>query len=179
MDVDQNYPFADRFPFGDRRQGAIAGGGGGGTQFARPISDLSVSGYAPSSGTDLFAMLDEVAANDSDYIEASAGSSTALFRLTSLTDPGFDTNHTLSFRAADVATGSQDIACDLYCGATFIETVVVTATSSPTTVAVTLNPANVANITDYTNLQALARDTAGAVKGAVRRVYWIELKVGP
>jgi hypothetical protein len=123
-------------------------------------------------------MLDEVSANDSDYIEAPGGSSTALFQLTSLTDPGFDTNHTLSFRGADVGVGVQEIICELYCGATLIETVTLTGTSNPTTVSVTLNPANVANITNYANLQALIKDTLAIAKNAIRRVYWIELKVG-
>ncbi len=44
MGAEQNYPFADQFLFGPSGKGAIVGGGGSGTQFAPPTSDLGVSG---------------------------------------------------------------------------------------------------------------------------------------
>lgn len=41
-------------------------------QFARPVSDVSVGGWTASSGTDRFAMVDEEAASDADYITSGA-----------------------------------------------------------------------------------------------------------
>jgi len=41
-------------------------------QFARPVSDVSAGGWTPSSGSDLFAMVDEVTASDTDYIRSGA-----------------------------------------------------------------------------------------------------------
>jgi hypothetical protein len=46
----------------------VAGGG----QFARPVSDVSVGNWTASTGTDRFAMVDEEAASDADYITSGA-----------------------------------------------------------------------------------------------------------
>lgn len=46
---------------------------GPGFQFARPDSDITPGDWTPSSGGDLFAMVDEVTANDSDRIRSGTG----------------------------------------------------------------------------------------------------------
>jgi hypothetical protein len=40
-------------------------------QYARPSADVSAGGWTPSTGTDLYAMLDEAIADDVDYIVSS------------------------------------------------------------------------------------------------------------
>lgn len=59
------------------------------SQFARPASDVANGAWAPSTGTDLFAMLDETAAEDTDYIRSGASPSndTAKLQLTDLDPP--------------------------------------------------------------------------------------------
>ena len=42
-------------------------------QFLRPISDVSNSGWTPSTGTDLFAMIGETVRNDATYISCNHG----------------------------------------------------------------------------------------------------------
>jgi hypothetical protein len=44
------------------------GGGGGGPTIYRPTSDVQTAGWVPSTGTDLFALIDETTFSDSDYI---------------------------------------------------------------------------------------------------------------
>jgi len=71
------------------------------TQLAVPISDVSAGSWTPSTGTDLYATLDEATASDSDYDQsATTPSSDAMeVRLTALTDPTSSTGHTVRYRA--------------------------------------------------------------------------------
>lgn len=50
----------------------LLGWGGGAWQYAAPTSDVMVGGWTPSSGTALYAMVDETTADDSDYIRSGA-----------------------------------------------------------------------------------------------------------
>jgi len=45
---------------------------GGGSQVARPVSDVSVGEWTASSGSDRFAMVDEPTLDDADYITSGA-----------------------------------------------------------------------------------------------------------
>lgn len=66
-------------------------------QVIRPASDISAGSWAPSSGSDLFAMLDEVAYDDADYIYSNvSGISDAVFGIAPTMAAG---DHTLNFRA--------------------------------------------------------------------------------
>lgn len=42
----------------------------GGSQFARPNRDAAAGGWTPSTGNDLWAMIDEVTPSDADYIQS-------------------------------------------------------------------------------------------------------------
>ena len=80
-------------------------------QFARPNEDEVNSGgtdaWAATSGSDLYAMIDETSFSDSDYISTSDSGNTATFRvhLSSVTDPVSASSHVLKYRLkwADVA----------------------------------------------------------------------------
>jgi hypothetical protein len=124
-------------------------------QKARPGSDISAGGWLPSTGSDLYAMLDETSYNDSDYIYSpdNPTTETAEIKFTSITDPGVHTGHTLRFRLAAVG---QDTVFDVYlmCGATQIATWQKTVVAGDTTTYTeTLTTGEAGNITDYTDLR--------------------------
>jgi len=50
-------------------------------QYARPTSDIASNGWLPSTGSDLFAMVDEVARNDADYIYSPPDPATQAFEM--------------------------------------------------------------------------------------------------
>ncbi len=66
-------------------------------QLARPTSDVSAGTWTASSGSDLYAMLDETAASDADYI-VTTGASTCEVALGSLSDPAVSTGHKVRYR---------------------------------------------------------------------------------
>lgn len=127
----------------------------GSVQKARPGSDISTGGWLPSSGSDLYAMLDETSYNDSDYIYSpnNPTTETAEVKFTSVTDPGVHTGHILRFRLAAVGL---DTVFDVYLmqGATQIATWQKTVTAGNTvSYEETLTSGEASNITDYTDLR--------------------------
>lgn len=79
-------------------------------QFARPINDVTAGNWSPSTGADLYAMLDETTANDADYVElAGAASFPKTFSVTlgSVSDPGVNSDHVIRVRARKVLTGGD------------------------------------------------------------------------
>lgn len=124
-------------------------------QKARPGSDISTGGWLPSSGSDLYAMLDETSYNDSDYIYSpnNPTTETAEVKFTSVTDPGVHTGHILRFRLAAVGL---DTVFDVYLmqGATQIATWQKTVTAGNiVSYEETLTSGEAASITDYTDLR--------------------------
>lgn len=113
------------------------------TQFSRPISDVSAGGWTPSTGSDLWPMLDETSASDSDYIET-ATASTATVGLSTPTYPG-GAVQTLSVRAA--SDDGSTLTVRLKQGATLIATRTQVLTSTYTTYNWTLDAGEIALIT--------------------------------
>jgi len=70
-------------------------------QTAVPISDISAGSWTASTGTDLYAMLDETPASDSDYDQSTTTPSSDVMevRVTGLTDPASSTGHVVRYRA--------------------------------------------------------------------------------
>lgn len=64
-------------------------------QYGRPDADLSVSRWAPSSGTDLFAMVDEATRDDGDYIQITnpVAGEYVEFSLSDVLDPSSSSGH--------------------------------------------------------------------------------------
>ena len=91
-------------------------------QFGRPISDISAGGWVPSSGGDLYAMLDEVSASDSDYIQGDSSDTAAEVLLSTVTDPVSSSGHILRFRAQSSGGGGapERLDVELYEGTTLI-----------------------------------------------------------
>lgn len=121
-------------------------------QLLAPIADLSVSGWTPSSGTDLYAMLDEGTASDADYIVSSTASSCEM-RVATGTDPAVSTGHILRYRLLD---GTGAVAVALKQGSTTI------ASWGPHTLTgvaqdfeQTLSGGEADSITDYSDLRVV------------------------
>ena len=119
-------------------------------QYARPVSDVSAGGWTASTGSDLFAMLDETSANDSDYITTTSAS-TCEVALGSLSDPALSTGHIVRYRIS--ATGGG-IIVRLREGSTTIASWTHNpAPASPTTYAQTLSGGEADSITNYAALK--------------------------
>lgn len=154
-------------------------------QFARPSSDVSTTGWVPSSGGDLYAVIDESSANDSDYIrhQYTGGGNHAEVLLSSVTDPISSINHTVRARikvdfnlASSVPTILVQVA--LKQGATTIAT-----GSTPNMgdgvwydVAFTLSGAETDSITNYADLRLRFTVTDGNTD-YLFDVSWAEFEV--
>ena len=119
-------------------------------QYARPTSDVSAGTWTASSGSDLFAMLDESPANDADYI-STVNASICEVALGALTDPASSTGHVVRYR---IAADSGGIIVRLRQGSTTIATWTHNpAPSSLTTYAQTLTGGEADAITNYAALK--------------------------
>lgn len=119
-------------------------------QYARPTSDVSAGTWTASSGSDLYAMLDETSANDSDYI-VTTGASTCEVALGSLTDPASSSGHIVRYR---ISATSGGITVRLRQGTTTIASWTHSpAPTSLTTYEQTLSGAEADSITSYAALK--------------------------
>lgn len=126
-------------------------------QYARPTSDVSAGTWTASTGSDLFAMLDETSANDSDYITTTSAS-TCEVALGSLTDPASSTGHIVRYRIS--ATGGG-IIVRLREGTTTIASWTHDpAPASLTTYSQTLSGSEADSITNYAALKLQFEATA-------------------
>ena len=84
-------------------------------QYARPASTTTAAGWSPVGAGTLHEAVDEISANDSDYMNSGDGNvSTVVLGLSNVNDPGtYTNNHILRFRCQ--ATGGK--GGDEYCNA--------------------------------------------------------------
>lgn len=78
-------------------------------QYARPSADVSDGGWTPSTGADLYAVIDEAARDDGDYIQSATNPSndTCTIKLATITLPGTNEGFQLQWAAGAVgATGT-------------------------------------------------------------------------
>ena len=119
-------------------------------QLARPTSDVSAGTWTASTGSDLYAMLDETAVNDADYI-VTTGASTCEVALGSLSDPAVSTGHKVRYR---LSANTGGITVRLREGTTTIATWTHNpAPNFPTTYEQTLSGAEADAITNYAALK--------------------------
>ena len=124
--------------------------GGVTVQLARPTSDVSAGTWTASTGSDLYAMLDETAVNDADYI-VTTGASTCEVALGSLSDPAVSTGHKVRYR---LSANTGGITVRLREGTTTIATWTHNpAPNFPTTYEQTLSGAEADAITNYAALK--------------------------
>lgn len=89
-------------------------------QYGRPISDISSGNWTPSTGIDLYAVLDEVRPDNSDYVSSGLNPSSDTFevKLTSLTDPAVSSKYYVRYRYKKQGSGTLNLTCYLMEGAT-------------------------------------------------------------
>lgn len=167
-------------------------------QFARPDSDVSfalLGGTPVDTAGDRWQNIDESSPSDTDYVYSQnnpGGGSSAEFGLSNVTDPGVNTGHILRIRTAQIDedsgghpqaanTGGTATTCgwQLLQGASVIESSSIDP-GEFTTTEVNLAEANVANITDYSDLRVFVNPSGGAGSAGNRRavaISWIELEI--
>lgn len=124
-------------------------------------SDISVSTWTDEGGatTSLFQSIDEVSADDDDYIKSVElpVNTDAEFHIGDPTDPSVGTGHYIHYRARNPGYGSQDLRVRLLDGATEIFTVTHTFLSNGLLTwsyfRRELSSTEANNITDYTDLR--------------------------
>jgi hypothetical protein len=120
-------------------------------QIARPIADLSNTGWSPSTGADLYPMVGETVRDDGTYILATAVGALCELDLADLADPAVSTGHLPTLVLS--APGGGGITVRLRQGTTTIATWTYHPGASPTEVTPTLSGAEADSITDYTALR--------------------------
>ena len=121
-----------------------------GLRYAYPTADTTAGPWAASTGTDLFAMIDEESASDTDYIYANA-TGTGKFKILPVTDPGASTGHVVNYRIWSPVAGNAKVR--LVQGSTTV--VEWTHTSLPATATLysqSLTGEQADAITDYDDL---------------------------
>lgn len=135
-------------------------------QFGRPSADTSIGTYTDQAGgtTNIYATMDESAADDGDYIKSVTAPSSAPYvtKLTSVTDPASSTGHVVRVRCRNGVAGARaiDLTAQLRQGytnegspGTLIATLSqATVSGSFTTYSATLTGGEADSITDYGSL---------------------------
>lgn len=159
----------------------VTGSATGGPQFLRPDQDITVTGWT-GTHSPLYAGIDEVTADDADYVQASQAAfqtKQATFGLTDGVDPGVNTGHIMRARMKREHADQDTILVVLYQGAT----VKATFTELSLTVGVfetktyTLSSAQAGSITDYTDLRVLFSVNNVNASTRIFRVSWFELEI--
>lgn len=117
---------------------------------ARPISDTATGGWLPNTGSSLYATVDEVTADDADYIYATSAT-TCKMALNPVVDPLASSGQVVSYRAW--ATAGNGLTVNLKQGAATIATWThTTLPTSASTFQQILSAAECDAITDYAAL---------------------------
>lgn len=149
-------------------------------QFARSDATANAAGWTVVNAATHHEALDEIAADDNDYIDSgNNNSSTVILGLSNATDPG-GTNlndHILRYRCLSAGGGGQPESCNaaLYEGATLIFD---TGNNSANRGAFALYEFTIADasaITDYTNLSIQLTSVVGNNESI--QISWVELEV--
>jgi phosphohistidine phosphatase SixA len=120
-------------------------------RYARPQSDISAGAWLPSTGSDLYAMIDEVSQDSADYISTSTPS-TCEVRLNPVVDPGTSSGQVVRYQVW--SPDGDGVIVSLMQGAAVIAS--WTHASLPATATVfarELSAAECDSITDYANLR--------------------------
>lgn len=121
-----------------------------GLRYSYPTADTSVGPWAASTGTDLYAMIDEESASDTDYIYADA-LGTGKFKILPVTDPAASTGHVVNYRIWSPVSGNAKVR--LVQGTTTIaEWTHTTLPSTATSYSQQLTGLQADAITDYDDL---------------------------
>ena len=149
------------------------------TQYSRPDNDPSqTTNWAPSTGSDLFAMIDEASPDDADYVsvqdQMSGTTETFKVDLSTVTDPVSAASHKVTVRAKDsVGMGTIALTVKLLQGATTIANITSFSLSgsSPADYTYTLSTGEANSITDYSSLLLEVSATDSMMSGTTTTVY--------
>ena len=157
-------------------------------QFARPDTDISKGGWTASTGTDLWEMINETPASDTDYARSGDNPTTAETyeaALSSVTDPVSSTGHVVRYRyQKNESGGGKATGIDLT--VYLVENTTVIASQAHTDISVgyldgsfTLTAGEADSITDYTDLRLrfTAQDDASGARTSWAEVSFSELEV--
>ena len=155
----------------------------GGRNYAYPTEDLEVGNWTPSTGSSLYACVDEDPYSDSDYISLLGADSSltrsCYLKLGALTDPGVNTGHKLSIRWHGSPEWGKREECYflLYQDSTEICRIQkwLVETSVFTTEEHSLSEAEANRITDYTKLKV--RILSVSIADHDFHVSWIRFEV--
>ena len=143
-------------------------------QFARPDADTSKGNWSASSGSNLYAMIDESSASDSDYMTVtdSGGSAEACtIRLSDVDDPGGHSGHSVVVRAyTDSFYSSVTLNVNLRDGSTSIKNEDFSPSTSFGNHTMSLSTTQAGNISDYTDLNVIITATDGFGMSSETRV---------
>lgn len=120
-------------------------------QVARPVADLSNTGWVPSSGADLHPMIGETVRDDVTHIAATVVGALCEVDLADLADPAVSTGHLPTLVLS--APGGGGVTIRLRQGTTTIATWTYYPGATPTEYTPTLSGAEADSITDYTALR--------------------------
>lgn len=136
------------------------------TQYARPDADITTQWTT----TPLWSKIDEVSADDADFIQDSTSGHVAEVSLSNVSDPGVSSGHVVRYRKR---TGtSPNVTLALYQGATLIASTTDTTTAgSFGDASFTLSGAEADAITDYTDLRLRFTNNAN-VNYRISQVYF-------
>ena len=112
---------------------------------ARPISDTSNTGWLATSGVNLYAMIDEVIADDADYIYTTSATSVCQMVLNTTAYPG-TTSQIFSFRASSANANTVQARLK-NANNSIVATWTQLLTATPTTYQKTLTSGEIALIT--------------------------------
>lgn len=163
-------------------------------EFLRPDSDITTTGWTPSTGTNVYAVIDESSPSDTDYVSSNIASSICPTQDTTFFEVGLSnpsgtlnancTGITVRVRAAKVETintGDVDMTVELKQGATVrASQSFPNLTTSYVTKSFTLSFAEVKSITGTSDLRIrVTIDYCGnsdphAIRG---RVSWAEVEL--
>jgi hypothetical protein len=117
--------------------------------YARPSSDITKQ-WTPSSGTDHFAMIDEVTASDADYISATAAGQTTEVKLAAMTQPQAGTSVAIGYRVQGITSGAG-VTVSMVQGTTVIATDTNRTANGDYTL--TVASGTWASVTDWTDIR--------------------------
>jgi hypothetical protein len=139
-----------------------------GVAYAVPSSTIASGSWTPVNASTLWEAIDELTADDNDYIRSTGTATVAEVLLSSIPTPSSrDNNHTITFRHRNAGSGgAETIRVQLYDGANLIWDSGTFSNRSATfierTATLTLAQANV--ITDYANLRFRFTGVHGATE---------------
>lgn len=151
-------------------------------EYARPDSDIQTTGWNCSSGSDLFELVNEVTASDTDYVYTNAmAGNTLIVGLGDVTDPQMNTGHIIRFRAksANASKGPESCECLLYENGTQRATTGAQGLTrdSFNTYTYTLTTTEADSISNYANLRLhFIPDPSSGTNDEIH-VSWAELEI--